>query len=384
MSKDFVDEVIRPAVNVIGAYQTLRRNVASNPIFQQLSADQAAYNEMVREVQDLQDAEVPQTMASESAIRSVATESDSKISLGQVSGVSRKRGHAKIGPWAARQRDRKAAYNKMKNLKNTVWRIDRPVGLNYLQLPFQIWDQDSFFWELFPNGMPVGSSTGTDVCTYNNQGTLGWGLVQDAFTNTSIFTEQDIYDSATLPRDYTEDELEWPFIRVLMNQLRLICRPGKRSCVCRLLVIQLWDNNHAVPLVDEVVANIKLKNFISNAGTTRSITMPLDNHPKARENGWDFKVLTDKTFVCSPGDSDTHQIPFVLEINQRQGEVELIKSEAQDSSYYRVLGNGRIVWQLFYQDSVQVPSPSPNLTTSTSDLPSYYGSYKMKWQLLDR
>lgn len=326
----------------------------------------------------------------EMAQRFTEEKGDSRADVSTASGqsvqaISRKKGRAKIGLWAVRQRDRMATFGRLSNVLNPVFRIDIPLATSNAHLPFQPWNGSSFFWELFPNGVPLLSSTVTDVCSYNNPSAAGWNRSRFHFRNTSSPNQQDINDTPLaphgLPRNYTEDELEWPYINILDCDLKLVCHPGVRASTCRLLVIQLFPNEVAE---QRDINTFTLNEFV-NAGVVDPINMPFISRSPLKATGWSWKILADKTWVTTPGDTSTRQVPYFMEVKQRHGNVELVNPDTASfgSEAMTHLGKSRIIWQLFYQDTDTDPT-DPSITEATSNMNSYYGWMKFKWKLVDR
>lgn len=319
--------------------------------------------------------------------------------------VSKKRGHVRAGPWASRQVDRKAHYGRATSALDPVWRIDWAVAHSTIQLPFQPWKGNSFFQELWPNGLAFGNASSAATCDNDDASAQGWGIGAEAFVNTSRTTDLMTMSGATLPSFYQPDELEYPYINVLENHLRLIVRPGNLTCTARLLVLNVWCNEFNDAILNRLGANsFSLQDFIpvdsavGELGKQRMMLPPRVGpiashnwHPpiccfftaqKQRSLGpWEYKVICDKTWHMSPGDTATRQVPFSIDIKYKNGNVQVSPSEeGKTDATCLPRKKSRIIWSFFYETADTEPV-APSLETATNTLPSYYGVYKLKWKL---
>lgn len=320
--------------------------------------------------------------------------------------LSRKKGRARFGVWAARQIDRTMRPQRPLATRDRTWRIDWAIGRRAMQLPFNIWDNASFFQELSPNGLCYGSDTAAHLCTYNDPAAAGWGRGIGAMLNTSVRSESDQVNAHLLPRYYTADQLEWPYVNFIEQHLRLIMRPGNATTTCRLLVINVWPKEDGVGLKD--INTFTLGDFFSQASTGTATNAPCCQPLRGTRAGpnyaiaavpppicaffapfrgsgvenYDYKVITDKTWHTTPGDTSTRQVPYSFDIKQKQGHIELTTQTAYDENQYSaVVGRGRIIWGLFFEATTADYNTQPSLTQATETLNSYYGVYKGKWKL---
>lgn len=354
--------------------------------------------------QDEPDGDDPPPLASTFESKVPATTNDGVPVSGSTHVISRKRGRARFGAWASRQVDRRMRPMRPLQAADRIFRIDHAVGSRQLQLPFQPWRTDSFFQELNPNGMCYGGINGTFTCTNNSPIDAGWGRGVAAMINTSTRNDNDAVNSVAFPRDYGPDELEWPYVNFLEHHLRLIMRPGNSSATCRLLVINVWreDSNTAVP---KDMNEFTLADFIpiensaahasppmvrpgrgtrgtpaATAATAPPICCFFGAFKPSTMNGWNYKVLADKTWHTSPGDTASRQVPYSFDIRQKQGHVELSIPTGFNAAFYTTRMDGRIIWGLFYEDTDDL-TLNPDLDAATEIYNSYYGVYKSKWRL---
>lgn len=320
--------------------------------------------------------EVKQAMAPDSESKAVAQ------AIGSAVTVSRKRGHTKLGAWAAKQTDRRAKYHKVPGISDRVWRIDYSIATPRLQLPFQPWHEDSFFQEFFPNGMAYGSLTSTNTCNHADHKDTGWGIgtAPTNFQNTSTPTAADP-DGAFAKRQYQDNEFEYPYFRTLESRVDLMCRPGNIATECRVIVVQIFydDKNHYGETTNGI-CKFTLGDFFRQ---NSSFHITARGTPQFLRKDVRYKILCDKAFQLTPGDTATRQVPFPLSLNYKHGELEVgwDGNEANIQSI-QALGSGRIIWGLFYDRPDSEPATTPTIATATSSLPSYYGDYKYKWKLM--
>lgn len=308
--------------------------------------------------------------------------------------LSKKKGHSKAGLWAVGQRDRKRVYRNQERGRDITFIIRKNIGSPGLDLPFQPWLMTSKFQELAPNGLCYGEPVVAAQIAYPHDdltqisGTGLWGRGVSEFKNNGIqLLPEDKAGALTIPpsRAYTEDELEWPYINVIENRLRLTIRPGNKACTARLLVIQFF-NDEDISDQGRNVNQITLGDFFGAPGVAvDSGVLPLTagmntTMPTARTRETKWKVLTDQIWTMSPGGEPTLQVPTFREINHPHSNVTL--AVPGDSEQSVMLQAGRIIWGIFYQyneDADQVLQAPQQ--ADVDNLPSYHGHYKFKWKL---
>lgn len=341
------------------------------------------------------EADADQTVPATAVVRATTTAPQSSSSMAGPTSVglfmSRKYGNARGGPWATKQRDRRAQKALGIRRKLPTFRIDQPIGSSTGHLPFNVWHPDAVLFELFPNGVPLGNTDHSAICQHNSTATAGWGVDDSAFVNTSTETPRTVANAIVLPTPYDDDDLEWPFINILENHLKLMCFPGTQAAMCRLLVVQLQEPDDIQSAVTWGTMTVgKLFDVTSDNNTnpaTSSVSSITQFYKTKFSNDDDaikFKVLADKCFTLAPAASSA-QVPFPLDLNYKPGNVALAipeVTEVPDFSKATIKGPGRICFGFFFQNKTDVALlQNPAISTATTDWPSFFGAYKMKWRL---
>ena len=316
-----------------------------------------------------------------------------------------KRGPVTTGMWAQRQKNAKRKYIKADYMQWKTHIIKYQVGCVAFQLPCQPWHSTSKFQELAPNGICLGVTRYTQttdapsaVNTYANSNlTTGmWYQQTGAFRNTCQWDEQAEANSATAPpRNYNENELEYPFINVVENKLRLQVRPGSSVATIRLLVIQiLTDEDTAIEDTTRDLNQYAIGDFFNlDERIQKEASPPSVNRYIKAINGFmrtsmsamatqtPFRVITDKVWTMTPGDTSSRQVPLSLEINHPHSNVALTVGETEtDGNQWKIMNKGRIIWGMFYQVNGN-EDLAPTVAVATTDAPSYCGDYRFKWKL---
>lgn len=317
--------------------------------------------------------------------------------------LMKKRGRGtKQGLWAVGQHDKKRKYIGKEMGRDFTFIIRQAIGCYKFQLPMQPFKTDSCFQELFPNGICARSTVNgvsetfpNDNLTDNSNTSHSWGRTTEAFTSEGIqIMPEDRADGKTAPstRGYTDDEIEWPYITVIENRLRLVTRPGNKAQVIRLLVIQFLDDQMATETA-RTPGTVKVGDFFSKPFHPKSVNGVQHNLPinammnttmertNTRLPRW--RVLTDQTWTSAPASPVDVQIPNMLEISKPHSNITLRIADEDPYAEAVVMGKGRIIWGLFYENPYGTSAVSPDQTLVNDTYPSYYGHYKFKWKLQD-
>ncbi len=316
-----------------------------------------------------------------------------------------KRTALKAGYYGSRQINRHVRKRNLKDHREE-FRIDIPLGMSNVrqgdELPIACipWTGSAPFWELFPNGMPDGSANST-LTTHTTTGAVATKYERNIL-NTGAFRKQ-IASQGT--NNYTEVDIPSGVIRVTENRVRICLDAGtSEKAVCmRLLVIQLPDcmtrnSDTGAPefaaqgswRVDDffgydmdAAASFEQVNITSFMRKTLVQEQP-------RLQG--FKVLCDKTFTSSElsGHTDDRHFDF----NYPHGDImedELVYGGATGhldvsslATTQTFLGNGRIIWGIFYEfpSVTAINDPSGTMALSQVNIqqwPHFFGDYKFKF-----
>lgn len=330
--------------------------------------------------------------------------------------LQRKNAPTTIGPYGARQINRK--YRRVATVPrgNPKYRTAFNVGKETTPIPFYPFHPNAVFQELFPNG----------ICYGQPAHTAAWDVGSLHFTDANALrhttalcqcneTEQ-LYandptavpeSTAVAPSAFDWDAGEVPTVYIEEVGIRGIITGGSGgNFSCRLLIFEILDDyttqrqqSRNVECAPDTC--YKLSDFfmypanttLTAAGKNRRycITQPMRGNiayesPIAlKETPIKFKVLADQVFTLPIDSADTLQTDRPFEFKYRPGKVQLIPAHSTNvQNYYQLHGSGRIIWGLYVQcgDSDTKWEDYGSVSGAATALPAYYGSFKMKWRVL--
>jgi len=343
----------------------------------------------------------------------------------------RKNGPTVVGPYGARQINRRfTRVKRSRNARHPKYRTSFNIGSENSPIIFMPWHPECIFQDFFPNHMTVAQQLDTGAwkrddpgCTIAN---LSWP--EDWLKHVNQ-TEEDLALAITAPPEKTaippRDELDWDpgeVIPVYVEEISLrgFINSGAANLTCRLLVYEIFDDYqrqfHTQKNTNNVTLTYCLSDFFEyDRNTTlhlangmqdnRGFNMAVRGRPFITYESYNiikkdpttpikYKVLADQTFMLPAENVNNGFTDRPFHIKYKPGRMEWhphAESAAPQASgmpNYRPRGKGRIVWGFFVQNGGAADGVNPNpwlpsIASAAAALPTYYGTFKMKWRVLE-